>query len=396
VAQAVAFVVDDFIQEGLVFYAGQQGVGKTSGLLPLVMAAAGLHEPGYELAPKRPDRWRHVIYITEDHQQAERIIFAMVAQGHFTLEQVEQRMHIIPAVSMSAVDFVAVAEEYATLTSSESGVPLLPLVVADTRSALFHLESENDNAQMSELISQLKQNFGGLPLWVIAHLAKAEATRTNAQTMSVRGAGSAEGDAHQVLFLVREDAGGSTTRWLVRGKTRFDASWSELELLSRTEALEARDRWGEMVTTRVSWGVATPPARPRAEIAAQAKEAAREAEAASLRDEIAVRVDEAWLSGEPLNREAVKSQIGGKREKTVAAIDDLIANGRLAEVEVPKADRIHPNRKSYLVLLSYQERLAWQRTGQLPAHKTVVPASWKRPLTAVPDVERKNDQECGF
>lgn len=381
---AVDFVVDDFIQEGVVFIAGQQGVGKTSALLPLAMAQAGLHEHGYDFAPKKADRWRHVIYLTEDTAQVNRIIAAMVTQKMFTLAEVRNRVHVIPAVTMSADDFVRVRDEYAALFASDSGVQLPPLVVCDTRSACFVVESENDNAEMSALVAALKQNFAGLPTWVVAHLAKETATRSNAATLSVRGAGSAEGDAHQVLFLVREQ---DDTRWLVRGKTRFESPWKELNLRSEVVGVVATNRWGESVEMSVRWSVAETPKASREELKEQAAEAEQQAELAELRDDIRKAVQVAWNLGHPINKEGVKSKVNKQRNAVTAAIESLLAEGWLYEVSVPTKERTHPNRKSFMVNLNTEQHEAFMADGVVPDELLVIPQSWKKKaeVSSVPE-----------
>lgn len=382
--EAVNFVVDDFIQEGVVFIAGQQGVGKTSALLPLAMAQGGLHEQGYQFAPKKPNRWRHIIYLTEDAAQVNRIIAAMVTRGCFNLEKAQQRIHVIPAVAMGADLFVKVRDEYATLFADESGVQLPPLVVADTRSACFAVESENDNAEMSKLVAELKQNFAGLPIWVVAHLSKETATRSNAATLSVRGAGAAEGDAHQVLFLVREQ---DSSRWLVRGKTRFESPWQELSLRSEMVSVLARDRWGEVVSMNVRWSLAEAPAHDRAEIKERAKSEAEKNEMADLRDEIRNAVQEAWNLGHPLNKQGVKAKVKRKASTVLMAIESLLAEGWLYEVSVPTRDRTHPSRSAFLVNLTTLQHESFRADCVLPDELLTIPQSWRKPSNSPVPVE---------
>jgi AAA domain len=373
--EAVNFVVDEFIQEGVVFIAGQQGVGKTSALLPLAMAQAGLHEHGYQFAPKKPDRWRHIIYLTEDAAQVNRVIAAMVVRGLFKLEQAQARIHVIPASAMKAEFFVKVRDDYTALFSNESGVQLPPLVVVDTRSACFVVDSENDNAEMSKLVSELKQNFAGLPIWVIAHLAKDTATRSNAATLSVRGAGSAEGDAHQVLFLVKEH---DNSRWLVRGKTRFESPWQELNLRSEVVSVQARDRWDEFVSMNVRWSVAEAPAEGRAELLERAKIQAEKEDQAELRDEIRNIVQVAWNLKHPLNKQGVKGKVKRKAATVIAAIDTLLAEGWLYEVSVPSKDRTHSNRSAFLVNLTTEQHESFLVDGSLPDELMIIPKSWRK------------------
>jgi hypothetical protein len=312
----------------------------------------------------------------------------MVTQRNFTLEQVRQRVHVIPAVAMDAALFIQVREEYAALFAADSGVKLPPLVVCDTRSACFTLESENDNAEMSVLVAALKQSFAGLPVWIVAHLAKDQVTRSNAATLSVRGAGSAEGDAHQVLFLVLERQDNS--RWLVRGKTRFESPWPELSLHSELVDVTAIDRWGDMVSMAVRWAIAQPPAASRAELKEQAKAEADDAEMAELRDDIRNAVQEAWNLGHPLNREGVASKVRKQRNTVKSVIEALLVEGWLYEVHVPTKERTNPNRKAFLVNLNTEQHEAYRADGVLPDELLVVPQSWRKKaeVLSVPDSEQ--------
>ena len=59
-------VIPGFVQAGVVIVSGQQGVGKTTVLVPLAMVAAGLHARDDPLAPRH---WRHLVYVSEDVPQ---------------------------------------------------------------------------------------------------------------------------------------------------------------------------------------------------------------------------------------------------------------------------------------------------------------------------------------
>lgn len=85
-----------------------------------------------------------------------------------------------------------------------------PLVVIDTINAAIHLDNDNDNSEVGEVIAAFKQEFKGVPVLLIAHLAKG-LLRSEVESLTARGAGAWEADAHQVLYLVKEQNG---TRWL--------------------------------------------------------------------------------------------------------------------------------------------------------------------------------------
>ncbi len=348
----------------------------TPGLIPLVLGAAGLHEPNYALAPK-PDRWRHVIYVSEDPGQCERIVAAMCSRGYFSIEQVSQRLHVIPAQALNAKYIIQVVDDYKQMTASESGIDLLPLVVFDTRSACFALENENDNAEMSEAVAALKQSFGGLPVWVIAHISKEVASRGTASAMSVRGAGSSEGDAVQVLFLVMDESDHS--RWLVRGKTRFEAKYKELQLRSELATLNARDRWGDLVGTPVRWGVPIVPESNRTELAAKAAEELKKTGLSSSRMVLLDKTKKAMAAGAPLNRSELSQQIGLRKTEALQLITSMLDEGWLHSIVFDKKLAIHHAKSSFLVALTTEEHDDFMFKKIFPDHLLQVPPLYVKP-----------------
>jgi RecA-family ATPase len=201
---APRFVIPGFIGYGLVIFAGSHGVGKTTALLPLAMVAAGLHRHGDPLAPKH---WRHVVYITEDTEQARRIVAGVVKFGGLGLEvgTVRERLHIVEARRLEPAYVVEVATTYREqFARTVDGVEVPPLVVADTKASVFSIEEESSNSEASAIVAMLKQSFENLPVWLVGHVAKANMSRADVAGLSLRGASAFEADANQVLYLVKE------------------------------------------------------------------------------------------------------------------------------------------------------------------------------------------------
>ena len=216
---APRFVIPGFIGYGLVIFAGTPGVGKTTALLPLAMVAAGLHGPGDRLAPTH---WRHVVYITEDTEQARRILAGIVKLGGLGLDvgTVRERLHIVEARRLEPSYVAEVATTYREQFARDvDGVEVPPLVVMDTKSAVFSIDEENSNSEASAIVAMLKQSFQSLPVWLVGHVAKANMSRGDVAGLAMRGASAFEADANQVLYLVKE----GEARYLARGKTRFEA-----------------------------------------------------------------------------------------------------------------------------------------------------------------------------
>lgn len=380
--QAPCWIIPGFIAQGVVAIAGAHGVGKTTALLPLSMVAAGLCAGHEDLRPKH---WRHVIYITEDLAQAQRILLGVVRHGGFGADMatLKERVHFVEARRLDPARMVQVGALYRQqFTRKEQGVELLPLVVIDTKSAVLEMEDENNNAEASRLIALLKQEFAGLPVWLVGHLAKAQMNRTATRELSMRGGGAIEGDATQNLYLVAEDDG---TRYLVRGKTRFDARWPELRINSDTATTQARDEFGGLEEITLRWGVAVPPEMSRKEVAQQARQQARKDAAGELRTNVLEVVQLAWQAGNPLSKTGAKAKVPHKAQEVAACIERLLAEQWLVEVDVPAKERRNNSKKAFLVALSTPEHDAVTQAGkQVPAEKLAIPATWRKATPVVP------------
>lgn len=378
--KAPRMVIPGLIAHGLVINAGAHGVGKTTTTLPLSMVAAGLHRQGDPLAPKH---WRHVIYITEDPEQARRILAGIVKFGGLGLDPatVRERLHIVEARRLEPAYVAEVAtvyrEQFARVVD---GVEVPPLVVIDTKAAVFSMEDENSNSEASAIVAMLKQSFENLPVWLVGHVAKANLTRTDVAGLTLRGASAFEADANQVLYLVKE----GEQRYLVLGKTRFEPRWSEVLIQSRTATTIASDEFGDMYPLVLRWGIASPPEQSRKEAQEQAQEAQREAETTALRGEVLDVVEVAWQAGFPLNREGVKARVKRNRQEVTNSIENLLSERWLHEVVIPTKERTNPKRSAFLVTLTTEERESTINAKGLPLAKLVVPESWRKP--AAPSV----------
>ena len=377
--KAPRWIIPGFIGHGVVIIAGAHGVGKTTALLPLSMVAAGLHGLNDPLAPTH---WRHVVYIIEDIEQARRILAGIVGFGGLglTMESVRDRLHLVEARRLDPFKVVEAGAEYRKrFTRTVGDIEVLPLVVLDTKAAVLELENENDNSEASKAMAILKQGFEGLPTWLIGHIAEQNMTRNNAAGLSLRGGSAFEADANQVLYMVDEDG----TRYLVRGKTRFEGRWDALQIKSSTAETIAQDEYGEKEKVTMRWGIASPAQTNRKEVAEQAKEKEHKQKDADLRGDVRYEIAEAWDRGNPLNREGVKAKIKRSRKDVADCIENLISEQWLHEVPVPTKERINPKKSSFLVILTTVEHEAFKQSGKLPPAKLVVPPSWKKQPTPV-------------
>lgn len=371
-----SWVLPQFIAEGVVLIAGGHGVGKTTVLLPLAMAAAGIHPRDYELSP---EHWRHVVYITEDVAQAQRIITGYGEWLKTYAPDVEttiaERVHIVEAQRSPAESVARVGSYYReqfsrTISVFDEDVEILPLVVIDTLAATIQLENENDNSEASRAIAALKQQFAGLPIWIIGHTAKANLGRSEGVT--ARGASAFEADANQVLYLVNEEAKG---RWLMRGKTRFDSPYPELEVKSDYKIIEVTNRFGEIERLTLRWAIAYPATGSRADRVKRAKHENEVRDHEDLRHSILTAVQDAYDEQLPLNRTALRGKLRSSASKVAGVVEELISECFLYEVEVPAQIRLQ-NKKHFLVRLDSEQRSALMDTGEIP--EIEIPPSWRQ------------------
>lgn len=372
------WILPGLIAEGVCIVAGMRDVGKTTALLPLALAAAGLHEPGYPLAPAH---WRHVVYVTEDTGQALRILAGLCEALNLPRADVAERFHLVEARRMAPDDLVLAGDTLRERYSrTVAAVELPPLVVLDTQSATIELESENDNAEAGRAIASLKQRFAGLPVWLIAHVAKT----MSRENLTARGASAFESDAHQVLYLVTDDDG---TRYLLTGKTRFEPRWRELKLESYTSTTAAENCFGEFEQLTLRWSIARPVEQGER---AKAREAAREESAkqaeTELRGAVLDAVEAAWTAGNPLPRSALPSSVGRNKQAVTDTIEKLLAEGWLLEVEVPARQRTNAKRARFLVRLASGEREAMLQGEPAPEEKMAIPASWRKADSVCPEI----------
>lgn len=370
-AQPPRWVIPGFIGQGVVVISGAGGVGKTTALLPLAMTAAGLH--GGELMPKE---WRHVVYITEDLEQAKRIIAGIVHHSDLgiKLDDLRERLHIVEAVRLDPTYVAAVGKTYREqFTRTVNGVEVLPLVVLDTKSAVLALDNENDNSEASRTMAAMKQDFAGLPLWIVGHIAKTIIGRSDVAALSNRGAGASGDDSNQTLFLVQEDA----NRYLVLGKTRFEPRWAELEITSYMAQAPGFDEYGNAEDVFMRWGIAAPAQQTRQEASEQATAALQREHESNLRQEVRDAVETAWSIGNPVNRAGVMAQIKRKRQTVSAMIEVLINERWLHEITVPAKDRVTNSRSAFLVSFTTSEHESVLK-GNLPPDKLLVPKTWKK------------------
>jgi len=348
------WMVDGWLYEGAFTFSGAHGVGKTTAIVPMCAAIAGLvRYDGINV-----HQWRHIVYIAEDVSQVKRVLYGLQSQLGADNQLIDERFHIGQAhrkapASLTAI-YEAAAELHRTIEIGGASVTIPPLVVFDTASANIAVASENENTPVSDAIRTIREQLKEVPFILVCHTAKAM-KRADAIDMSSRGAGAWEADVQGVFYLFRDE---DTEQGVIYGgagvKRRDSGEVKELTIDVDFGAEPRPDRYGRtqmvpypIVTLTV--GDADERAERGSEQKKQAKAEKRENEliGASLSIRQAIKKAQAIRDENPTSPDGYLSKetlTGPKRTKYGkwgqkvgrAAISALIEAGQIVALPVPK------------------------------------------------------------
>lgn len=322
----VEFVIDGFISNKITVVAGPPGVGKTSLLVPLSFHAAHLCDPESEI---KPVLRRRVIYVTEDADQVERIIYGICK--HEQLKEPDEGFRywfrIENARRKKGDDLASfiknMRENYSlNLGPDHNNYIVEPLIVLDTSNATIDLDNENDNAEAGKIIADIKSAIGKSAVWLVAHTSKVT-SKTEVEQMSARGAGAFEGDANAVAYLLNLDG----NRFLTLGKRRFEADYTDIRFESFADSEQVTTPWGTTQTVRYRYGI---PCISSAEERIEIKEAGAEAAKAQKRVSVRQKILQILADEGDMSKSQMQKTLGGKKELNMEVIDDLIAQGLIS------------------------------------------------------------------
>lgn len=253
-AVATEFIVDGFIAEGIFVLAGESGIGKTTLLLPLAGLAAHICADDHPLKPifRRP-----VLYLTEDRKQAIRIVSGLRKHCGVTKSaaEINQWLKIRETHRMSKDEIAKLIRQFAEenkqyMKDMDGNDVLIPvLIVCDTAAATLDLDDENNNSEVSKYISAIKLACSdtGASLWVVAHISKA-VNRADIEGMSARGASAFGADANGTGFVIKDEKGDESKRFLVLKKKRYEADINEVSFTTQRHEIFVRNRLGQTLT----------------------------------------------------------------------------------------------------------------------------------------------------
>lgn len=323
----VEFVVDGFCQAGINVISGATGAGKTNCLVPMCCIVAWL----YGETELNPEFRRHVIYLAEDPDQVERLLYAIRKAGGLSADEFNEWFHLFPAKRVSPGTLAGWLRRWEKAFSYIHRTHKIgPLVVCDTTNANIDIRDESDNAAVGQALSIIRQSLGACSLWLVTHLPKALNRSGDPVELSARGAGAWEADANQTMALVADERM-PDKRFLVLKKTRFFPEYQELEFLSELDIGSAQTPWGSIQripyrTVRMTALKDESGLRRQRE---QLNQKAREDAAESLRQKVLSYLNreadsKVWKG---LTEKHLTDSLGGKRANVIAALHQLIEQG---------------------------------------------------------------------
>lgn len=337
--EAPEFVLDGVLAAGAVVFAGERGLGKTSVLLPMMMAVAGVIDYPFKASIRR-----RVFYVTEDIEQARHIIAAIHAHGLITVEEEElQKMfrlcpaHRIPIDKATQFPGMLVGDNQSNECLDGSVYKAPPVVVLDTVNTTLQIDNLNDNSEVSQAISRLREAFDSIPLITVGHVPKA--SRGDARKASFNGAGAWENDTQQTIYLVQE--GGQ--RYLVMGKKRFVPDYSEFLIESHLAEFRSLDKLKREVVTKAYYGI------PAGISELEKTKAQEEAKAASSRkawEDLKGRVLAEITLNSGKGVSDIKSVIVGSSQKISDAITSLEEDGLIRIEQLGRTKKLYPNNQN--------------------------------------------------
>lgn len=336
------YLYDDFMSTGVNVVAGAPGVGKTTLIVPMALAAAHLCPHDYSL---KPAVRRNVVIVTESVVQVQRVIYSLYSWGYtgMRVSDFDERVRVIAAQRLDPKIVSQVAEEYKHWTvenqkADGSMHSALPLVVFDTANSVFDLENENDNAEVGRAMAYIKQSFADFPVVIVSHTSKV-AGMTESDFLSPRGASAWTGDAQGVYTVFKDGDQPDAPRVLKVVKVRFPTAFAELafDLVSNRE--NHKDVLGYEKEIWFSHSVARP-LKPgeRTQLKEDRKELKEQEHWCRICDELLelVRRDPGKSRSYYERLPVAQGGVRCSQERKERAVESLLGDGSLERIELEK------------------------------------------------------------
>lgn len=208
---APEWVIDGIIPSGVGSLSGFAGVGKTTAIIPLACAAGGLisHLDNIKVSVRRK-----VVIFTEQPSQIERLLYGI--HKHMILkdrgakpewDEISEWIVLINSKRESITELQASLSE--ACVDYKYDHPKMgkvsPLIILDTAAANLKVEQENDNGEISNNMSMIKElaEKHNANFWIINHLAKDAKNQSIDQIMNMtaRGGSAWGSDANWTALI---------------------------------------------------------------------------------------------------------------------------------------------------------------------------------------------------
>lgn len=252
--EPVDYLIDGFLARSLMVLVGKPGMGKSTAMMALCAAVAGIHIPNSPLSA--PAKGRKVIYVTEDTVQFKRNMIALCKNCGINIKELAEAIVLLPARRVQPHKLAGLKQkvEHHTTFTPDS-IMLRPWIVFDTISASIHLDDENSNAEVSNALAFLKAEFFEVmecSVCLIAHSAK-HVSRSDFIS-DARGAGAWAGDTTLTSGIFEEQG----VRYLMLGKRRYSPLHTGLQISLLSTTVTVTDRYGRaqdqvLETAQLHW-----------------------------------------------------------------------------------------------------------------------------------------------
>ncbi|MDA8679213.1 AAA family ATPase [Luminiphilus sp.] len=339
------YIVEGMLRFGHNAWSGPRGVGKTSTLIPMLCAIAGLI-PHYPLHIKLR---RQVILVTEDEEQVWMVIRAMIADGYLNVpeEELNDWFHVAPASRLTTSEIIAHAEGLELMKAANERAdgtpfPAGPLLVMDTVSACIDTENGSSNDEVARDVELIKQKLRCAAVLLIGHTAKDAGTKAG---QTFLGAQAWEANTIGAVTLRKPENG---DRELVVLKNRFSADSPRFRIVPKTARFSGKDVLGNDTVIQCLYNLIEPMTTEQVEAATLEERMAKEAikleeDSATLLATLEKMLADTDSNGDPVHPTGVKrgdlyKALTGKDARWKPVIDGL-ADDEDSELTVKKAGK---------------------------------------------------------
>jgi len=353
---APEWVIDGIIPSGVGSLSGFAGVGKTTAIIPLACAAGGLvsHLDNIKVSVRRK-----VVIFTEQPSQIERLLYGihkhMVLKGRGAKPEwdeisewiilINSKRESITELQMSLSE---ACDDYVYNHPKMGKVS--PLIILDTAAANLKVEQENDNGEISNNMSMIKElaERNNANFWIINHLAKDAKNQSIDQIMNMtaRGGSAWGSDANWTALIGKENPDDIDSKTILKiDKERIGTlRGSEIVFSAVFQSEMKVDKLGEYV--EVSYPVV---GMHKSETATRKKEAFKK-HLNETHEAIYKAIREtAYPSANDIHK-----IVGGKKADYDKIIRELIACNSLQYAPLP-SDMRHGRKTEYLLIPPKQE-----------------------------------------